>query len=165
MGIIKTKGIVIKSANSSDNDKILTILTADLGKIKVFCKGAKSSKGTFLSSTEFLAFSELVLYEGSGELYRLTSAETIEVFYNLRIDIEKLLYASLISQIIFDVCQEGETSYKKMQLFLNTLYVLSETDKNLDLVLATFELRLLAILGFIPRMKQCIECRQAEVKK
>lgn len=32
MGIIKTKGIVIKVAVSSDNDKVLTILTPDLRK-------------------------------------------------------------------------------------------------------------------------------------
>ncbi len=34
MGIIKTKGIVIKVASSSDNDKILTVLTPDLRKNK-----------------------------------------------------------------------------------------------------------------------------------
>lgn len=32
MGLIKTKGIVIGSANSKDNDKMLTVLTADLRK-------------------------------------------------------------------------------------------------------------------------------------
>ena len=34
MGIIKTKGIVIKVANSSDNDKVLTVLTPDLRENK-----------------------------------------------------------------------------------------------------------------------------------
>lgn len=34
MGIVRTKGIVIKVANSSDNDKVLTVLTADLRKNK-----------------------------------------------------------------------------------------------------------------------------------
>lgn len=157
MGIIKTKGIVVKSANSSDNDKILTILTADLGKIKVFCKGAKRTKGAFLNSTEFLAYSDLVLYEGNGELYRLNSAEPIEIFYNLRVDIDKLVYATLIAQIMCDVCQE-EPSNKKIQLFLNTLYMISETDKNLDMILATFQIRLLGILGFIPRLLECVSC-------
>ncbi len=32
MGLIKTKGIVIGSANSKDNDKMLTVLTPDLRK-------------------------------------------------------------------------------------------------------------------------------------
>ena len=48
MGLIKTKGIVIGVANSSDNDKVLTVLTPDLGKITLFSKGAKKTKNTLL---------------------------------------------------------------------------------------------------------------------
>ena len=33
MGVIKTKGIIIAQSNMGDNDKMVTILTPDLGKI------------------------------------------------------------------------------------------------------------------------------------
>lgn len=158
MGIIKTKGIVIKIANSSDNDKVLTVLTAEKGKIRVFCKGAKKAKGAFLACTEFLCYSDMILYEGSSDLYNLTSAEPINVFYNLRMDIDKLMYAATIAKIINDVCQEEEMSYQRLQLVLNTLYVLSETDKNIDFVFSVFRLRLLAILGYVPRLSACTGC-------
>ena len=46
MGLIKTKGIVTKIVNYSDNDKILTVITADQGKIQVFCKGAQKIKNS-----------------------------------------------------------------------------------------------------------------------
>lgn len=69
-------------------------------------------------------------------------------------DIEKLSYAATMLQIINDVCMEGETSYKKLQLLLNTLYTLSETSKNEELVFAIFKIRLLAILGFVPRLRK-----------
>ena len=153
MGLIKTKGIVTKIVNYSDNDKILTVITADQGKIQVFCKGAQKIKNSILASTEFLAFSEFVLYEGSSDMYKMSSAEIIEVFYNLRIDIEKLVYATTMSQIMNDVCLEEELCMKKLQLFLNTLYTLSETDKNLDFVYSVFCVRLLALLGYIPRLR------------
>lgn len=167
MGIVKTKGIVIKIANSSENDKILTILTAERGKIKVYCKGAKKTKNSFLASTEFLAFSDLVLFEGNSDMYSLNSAEPINVFYNLRNDIDKLIYASTIAQIMNDVCQEEELLYNRLQLFLNTLYVISETDKNLELVFSIFKIRLLAILGFIPRLDKCCNCgiEASEIKE
>lgn len=158
MGIIKTKGIVTKIVNYSDNDKILTLITAEYGKIQVFCKGAQKLKSALLASTEFLAFSDFVLYEGNSDMYRLSSAEIIEVFYNLRIDIDKLLYATTMSQIMNDVCLEGDLCYKKLQLFLNTLYTLSETDKNVDFVFSVFEIRLLALLGFVPRLGTCLGC-------
>ena len=134
MGIVRTKGIVIKIANSSENDKILTILTAEKGKISSFCKGAKKPKSSFLASTEFLSFSDMILFEGNGDMYSLNSAEPINVFYNLRKDIDKLMYASIIAQIMNDVCQEEELSFNRLQLLLNTLYVISETEKNLELV-------------------------------
>lgn len=69
-------------------------------------------------------------------------------------DIEKLSYAATMLQIMNDVCMEGETSYKKLQLLLNTLYTLSETSKNEELVFAIFKIRLLAILGFVPRLRK-----------
>lgn len=164
MGIIKTKGIVTKIVNYSDNDKILTVITADQGKIQVFCKGAQRVKSTVLASTEFLSFSEFVLYDGKSEMYHLSSADIIEVFYNLRIDIEKLNYATTMAQIMNDVCQEGDLSYKKVQLFLNTLYVLSETDKNLEFIFSIFRIRLLAILGFVPRLSSCTSCNKKAVE-
>lgn len=158
MGLIKTKGIVIGVANSADNDKVLTVLTPDLGKISVFCKGAKKTKSALLNSTEYLAFSELIIYKSANDNYSINSAEVIEVFYNLRIDIEKLNYATTISKIIYDVTQENEPAAQILQLFLNTLFVLSETDKNMDLVLSIFEIRLLAIIGFLPNVAKCTSC-------
>lgn len=167
MGILRTKGIVIKIANSSENDKILTVLTAERGKIKVFCKGAKKAKSTLLASTEFLSYSDMILFEGNGDMYSLNSAESINVFYNIRTDIDKLMYASTIAQIMNDVCQEEELSFNRVQLLLNTLYVISETDKDLKLVYSIFRIRLLGILGFVPRLDKCVGCDKSykEIKE
>ncbi len=161
MGIVKTKGIVTKIVKYSESDKILTVITSDYGKIQVFCKGAQKSKGVLLASTEFLAFSDFILYEGNGDMYRLSSADVNEVFYNLRIDVEKLSTATTMAQIMNDVCPEGELCYKKLQLFLNSLYVLSETDKKLDFVFAVFQIRLLALLGFVPILGKCVSCGES----
>ncbi len=158
MGLIKTKGIVIGVANSADNDKILTMLTPDLGKISVFCKSAKKSKSALLNVAEYLAFSELIIYKSANDNYSINSAEVIEVFYNLRTDIEKLNYATTISKMIYDVTQENEPAVQILQLFLNTLFVISETEKNMDLVLSIFQIRLLAIIGFLPNVAKCINC-------
>jgi len=158
MGLIKTKGIVIGVANSADNDKVLTVLTPDLGKISVFCKGAKKSKSALLNSTEYLAFSELIIYKSANDNYSINSAEVIEVFYNLRTDIDKLNYATTISKIIYDVTQENEPAVQILQLFLNTLFVLSETEKDLDLIFCIFQIRLLAIIGFLPNVARCVNC-------
>ena len=165
MGLIKTKGIIIGVANSADNDKVLTVLTPDLGKISVFCKGAKKTKSALLNSTEYLAFSEFIIYKSTNDNYSINSAEVIEVFYKLRTDIEKLNYATTIAKIIYDVTQENEQAVQILQLFLNTLYVLSETEKNMDLVLSIFEIRLLAIIGFLPNVAKCTNCNTPMIEE
>ena len=93
-----------------------------------------------------------MLYQGTNT-YHINSCETIEMFYKLRTDLDKLKYASHITKIIYDVTNENENSYKILQLFLNTLYTISETDKNIDLVVSIFKLRLMCILGFTPSIR------------
>ena len=158
MGILKTKGIIIAESNMNDFDKMLTILTPN-GKIGCAAKGARRPKSVLMAATQFLCFGEYMLYNNSQN-YNINSCDIIEIFYNIRTDFEKLKYAALITKIINDVTDENQNTYKILQLFLNTLYMISETDKNLDLVLSVFRLRLLCIMGFKPIVNKCSVCGQ-----
>lgn len=102
-----------------------------------------------------------MLFKGQNT-YTMNSCETIEVFYNLRTDLDKLMAATNITKIISDVTTENQNSYKILQLFLNTLYTISETDKSIPLVTAIFKLRLLSIIGFTPNVKECVNCKEIQ---
>ena len=114
-----------------------------------------------MAATQFLCFGEYVLYK-SGTSYSINSCETIEVFYNIRTDLDKLKYAALMTKIVNDITTENQNTYKVMQLFLNTLYMISETDKNLTLINSVFCLRLLSIIGFKPIINECKNCKKKE---
>ena len=101
------------------------------------------------------------MYKGSNT-YHINSAQTIEIFYKIRTDLQKLKYAVNINKIVQDVTQENQNCYNILQLLLNTLYTISETDKNLDLVLSIFKLRLLCIMGFSPKIARCVNCNEKE---
>ncbi len=138
--------------------KFLQFLLLIYGKISCFYKGAKKIKSSVINSSEFLAFSDLIIYKSPNDNYSINSAEIIELFYNLRMDIDRLNYATQISKIIYDVTEENIPAGDILQLFLNTLYVISETDKDLDLIYCVFRIRLLAILGFLPQVSKCVSC-------
>ena len=105
------------------------------------------------------------MFKGTST-YHINSCETIEIFYNLRTDLDKLKYAMHIVKIIQDVTQENENCYRILQLLLNTLYTIANTDKNLELILGIFKLRLLCILGFTPKTQKCINCgKECEIYK
>ena len=98
-----------------------------------------------------------MLYKGSNT-YNINSCETIEFFYNIRTDLEKYEYAVEITKIILEVTNENENCYRILQLYLNTLYMIAETDTNLDLIVSIFKLRLMSIIGFKPQVEKCVHC-------
>ncbi|MBE5821423.1 MAG: DNA repair protein RecO [Clostridiales bacterium] len=163
LGIIKTKGIVINEANSKDNDKVLTILTPDLGKISVIAKGVRREKNINKSASQLFVFSELVLYKNTGDMYILNSADTIEQFYNIRIDIEKFYYVTYMCKLICDVSTSDEENAELMQLLLNTIYLLEQNKKDNMFLITVFQIRLLRILGFMPILNKCVNCQSDEL--
>lgn len=158
MGTIKTKGIILAESNTGDFDKMLTILTPGNGKIGCLARGARRPKSLLMAGTQFLCFGDYMLFKAAGS-YIMNSCETIEQFYPVRCDLDKLTIAANLTKIILDVTTENQNSYKILQLFLNTIYTISETQKDILQIVATFKLRLLAILGFTPRIKECINCK------
>ena len=53
---VKVNGIIIAENNMGDFDKMLTILTPNLGKIGCSAKGARRPKSLLLAGTQFLYF-------------------------------------------------------------------------------------------------------------
>lgn len=160
MGTLKIKGIIISENNMGDFDKMVTILTPT-GKIGCAAKGARRPKSLLMAGTQYLCFADFLLYKGTNS-YRINSCDTIEMFYNIRTDLDKLEYAAKITKIINDVTYENQNTYKILQLVLNTIYLISETDKNLDFILSVFKLRLLCLLGFKPQINECTNCRSKD---
>ena len=158
---VKVNGIVISENNMGDFDKMLTLLTPNLGKISCSAKGSRRPKSLLLSGSQFLCFGEYMLFKGS-ETYTMNSCETIELFYNIRTDLDKLTYATYITKIVSDVTTENQNSFNTLKLFLNTLYMISETDKNLDFITSIFKMRILKILGFTPNIRECVCCKNKE---
>lgn len=159
MKLTKVKGIVIKETSYKDNDKIITILTDTLGKVSVMAKGAKKTNSPNLASSQYLVYSEFVLYK-STNYYYINSSEVINMFYNLRIDFEKLNIAFEFTKLVYSVTDENQDTSDILKLLLNTLYVIDKLNKDPKLVTAIFKIKLLGILGFTPRLDVCNSCRK-----
>lgn len=160
MGQFKTKGLIIAENHMKDYDKMVTILTPN-GKIGCAAKNARKPTSALMAATQFLCFGDYFLYKGASS-YHINSCETIEVFYNIRTDLNKLQYAAHIAKIIHDVTDENQNTYTILQLILNTLYMISQTDADLEWILAVCKLRLLCLLGYKPIIHNCAHCKEKE---
>jgi len=164
MGYVNYKGIVLREVNTGEADKIITVLTAEEGKISIAAKNARRAKNSLSSGTQLLCFSDYMLFKGK-ELYNMSSCEVIESNYEIRNDIVKLTYCSHILELIMDNVQEGDPSESILQLLLNTFYVIAKTDRSLELITRVFEFRFMALLGYEPHVTNCINCNKVDAEK
>ena len=154
------KGIVLRSVDTKESDKILTVLT-DAGKIPVTAKGARGRKSRVTACTQLLAYSELTLNESRGWQY-LGEGATIELFDGVRRDIELLSLASYFAELTEAVAMEEGEYGGILSLLLNALYALGKLKKPQRLVKAAFELKLMALSGFEPLADGCAYCGRPE---
>ncbi len=154
--IQKVKGIVIRKVKYSEYDEILTVLTDGLGKISVRTMGTKSLKSK-VNGVSFLCYSEFVL-SGGPDMYRITQCTPVKNFFGAGENIERLSLATYLGQLAAEMITGGENNLESLSLLLNALYVICETDKNLKMIKAAFELRLMALQGFMPSVITCSGC-------
>jgi DNA repair protein RecO (recombination protein O) len=154
--MITTNGIVIREKNFGENDKFIDILTDNYGVIEIMVKGSKKINSQNSSSTQLFAYSKFCL-ESKKDKYYLNSCEPIKIFYDIRLDIDKLSLVSYFSELIsFTVCEDKNSEILK--LFLNTIHFLSIGKREEILLKSIFELRLMAEIGMMPNVVACGCC-------
>lgn len=153
-------GLVLRETPTKEADKILTVLSAELGKISVIAKGARSRRSRFSAAAELLVYSEMTLSQ-KGEWYYLVEGNTLELFSGIRADFQKLALASYFAELTETVCL-GDSSPEILPLLLNALYALSALGKDPELVKVAFTWRLMALAGFEPLCDSCAVCGRPE---
>lgn len=117
------KGLIIKRTPFKENDMLLTVLTAEKGKMNVLARGLRKSRRD-LSGYQTLAYAELEIFDGRG-LAVVDDAEVCEAFEGLRKDIESLALAQYFADaVVFVTTDKGDPEL--LRLLLNSLALLSE---------------------------------------
>lgn len=119
-----TKGLILREVKYKEADRILTVLTADEGKITVKARGALRKGSKVSAATQLLVFSELTLFENKGR-WTVNEASTIEEFKGLRDDITALSLASYFAECVEALTDEDQPNPYILQLILNCLFALS----------------------------------------
>ena len=158
-----TGGVVLRVTDTKETDRILTVLTADRGKIPLIARGARRKNSRLAAACQLPAYSELTIYKRGG-WYMLDEASPLELFDALGRDIELLALASWFCELTEAVCAEETPAPEVLSLLLNALYALCYTDRPPRLVKATFQFRLMALAGFEPLADGCALCGRGDAE-
>ena len=154
---INTQGLVLRETNYKEADKILTVLTREGGKRTVKARGCRRKNSPLAASSQLLAWSDMTLFEYRDRC-TLNEAETLELFWGVRRDVEKLALCAYFAEVTELVAEEGRPDQGLLSLILNSAYALDHLNKPLPLVKAFFELKLLCLAGYEPLLETCAVC-------
>jgi len=157
--VYKTAAIVLRHRKLGEADKILTLFTANYGKLDAIAKGVRRPTSKLAGHVEPLTYSTFLLALGR-ELDIVTQAETLEPLTPLREDLERLGRGLYAAELVDRLTPDRQESYPLFRLLLETLRRLATRD-DLDLALRYFEVQLLDELGYRPQLDRCVSCEAA----
>lgn len=141
---------------------MITVITADKGRVRAFATGARNIKSSKVSATALFCYSDITLYCGR-DTYRINDASPIEVFFPLRGDIFKMSLAEYFCELANLLAPAEEPAEDFLSLLLNAFHLLCRGDRDRRIIKAAVELRMMCLSGFMPNLISCVGCKK-EVK-
>lgn len=159
--LLNVKGLVIRTVDYHDNDKLITLFTEEKGIITAIANGSKAIKSRYMAPTELFCYSNYVLYK-KGDFFWVREVELIESFFDLRLTIERTALATYIADVINYAAVSEMPDIPLLRLTLNSLYATSVEKHTLPKIKAAFEIRCASILGFTPDIRYCSRCNNTD---
>ncbi|HWS29739.1 MAG TPA: DNA repair protein RecO [Clostridia bacterium] len=157
MALNTVNGIVVRYANYRDNDRILDILTAEMGIVSAAARGCRRQKSPLLSASELFVFGEFVLYS-TKDRYSVNSCDVRETFYPLRENMARFAAGAYMLSLVQAGATAGEKSDAQLSLLYYALSFTAYADVNPADMAICFAVRYLSLLGFRPSLTSCAVC-------
>ena len=154
---VKTQGLVLREVNYKESDKILTVLTAEGGKRTVKARACRRKNSPLAAAAQLLVYSDMTLFEYK-DFWSMDEADSLEQFWGVKGDVEKLALSSYFAETMEAVAEEGRSDPGLLSLILNSLYALDKLSKPQALVKAAYELKLMCLAGYEPMLDGCAVC-------
>ncbi|CAM3959681.1 DNA repair protein RecO [Paenibacillus alkaliterrae] len=154
--LYRVEGIVIRSMDYGENNKIVTLLTKTNGKAGVLIRGAKKVKSKHSSLAQPFTYGEFVYFRSNG-LGTLNHGEIIESHHLLREQLDMAAYASYAVELTDRSLQDEEATgfhFEQLNACLSAL----EQGKDAQIVIHLYEMRILDLSGYAPELEECVSC-------
>ena len=150
------RGLVIRTTDINESDRLITIFTEQRGVVTALAKGARALKSRKMASTMQFCYGDFVLVP-RGDKYWIKETSLIESFFDIRSSLEGLALAGYVVEVLADVAV-AEAERELLRLCLNSVLAIASGIFSLDKIKAAFEIRAASVLGFMPDVLSCHAC-------
>lgn len=139
--------IVLSRRNFREHDQLISLLTAEKGKIIALAKGVKkiTSKNSAYLEPFFLIETGLI---PGREMIRLGSVRPVEIFRNIRMDMVKSWSASATVNLLNKILGENEPDKRIFSVAKSFLFYIDRAKSVKEILLDAYAVKILYLLGF-----------------
>ena len=159
----QAQAIAIKQARFGETDKIITLFTAESGKLRAIAKGACRPGSKLGGNVEPPNYSLVMLARGRN-LDIITQVQTLEGFRELKGDLWRVSCALYALELVDAFTFSGSPNPPLFDLLLDTLKRLCRSEQA-ETALRYFELQLLHHSGYRPQLQRCVVCNSPLKKR
>jgi DNA repair protein RecO (recombination protein O) len=153
----RAEAVVLRHSDFGEADRLLTLYTREHGKMRAIAKGARKIASRKAGHLEPFTRVKLQLARGR-DMFIVTQAETIDAYPSLRADLTLTGYAAYVLELLDRFVPDGETESPSLfRLLTETLSRLA-SEALPWLTVRSYEMRLLDLLGFRPKLFECANC-------
>ncbi|MFZ5973817.1 MAG: DNA repair protein RecO [Bacillota bacterium] len=157
MAPIKVTGVVLRTVNYRDYDRILTLFTRERGSITVSARGVRRTNARWRAGCELFAEGEYLLY-ARGTRYYLSQADVRQSSYDLRNNPEAMMHAAFIANMMEAVIVSDEPNEPLYALLMRALALYCHADTDIARVTDYVLVHAMRILGFGLQLGECVRC-------
>jgi DNA repair protein RecO (recombination protein O) len=159
----RTEAIVLRRKDFGEADRVLTLLTPELGKVRAVAKGIRKPRSRKAGHLELFTCSRLLVAKGR-DLDIVTQAETVQAYRPLREGLLRGAYAAYAVELLDKFTPDAQENRELYELLRAALgWLCDAPDLALALTMRYYELHVLGLAGFQPQLRQCVVCGRALV--
>jgi DNA repair protein RecO (recombination protein O) len=158
-------GIVLRTQDLGEADRIITVLTRRNGRVRAVGKGVRRTKSRFGARLEPFTHVDLLLYAGRSNLDTVTQADSLRA-YGEPLAADYPRYTSGVAMLETAerfTPEEKQPAQRQFLLLVGGLRALGEGAHAPRMVLDAFLLRSLAVAGYAPALDECAVCGSPDV--
>ena len=162
MALVETEGLVLRSYDLAEADRIVVLLTKEHGLVRGVAKGAKRLKSKFGSSLEpFSSVRVTYFQKDSVELVSLQKVELIRSSFRQAADPDFLQKFSYFSDLLVSMLPPHDPSELLYRMFGACLLTALPEPRAYTAVGVYFEIWLLRLGGYLPDWSRCRGCGES----
>lgn len=155
--MLKIQAVVLRYADYGEYDRMVTLFSPEAGIINASVRSVRKPAAKLKNAAELFTYGQYILAQ-KADKFTVTGYDSIESFYALRQDIDKLAAASLIAQLCMDGIVQEQDYGELFILLLHTLRALCFTQMQPKDAVIYFLVKYLSISGYKPVTDVCVFC-------